>query len=344
MELETSSLKLQSADELHEDDDETGDAIDSLYDLGCAEFDDDEYTDDAASWQTLATWREWAADFGRYRALLPEQVKTMIRQGIPDILRGAVWIKLTSSRESSTSALRRYAELRLMENAPCEAEIVRDINRTFPNHVMYRDKHAFGQDSLLSVLRAYSVFNPEVGYCQGMGFICGLLLMYMDEEDAFLMLVTLLEDYGMAGLFRPGLPLLNKYFFQLRRLISEHLPRLSRHLQEQGVEPTMYASQWFMTVCIYKFPFESVCRIWDIFLSEGVKIVFRVALAILKINEEALLRESFEGVLNIVKLGPSRIETNKLIDCALSIKLKNERLTDLSEEYASRPEDDENVD
>lgn len=268
----------------------------------------------------------------------------MIRQGIPDILRGAVWIKLTSSRESSTSALKRYAELRLMENAPCEAEIVRDINRTFPNHVMYRDKHAFGQDSLLSVLRAYSVFNPEVGYCQGMGFICGLLLMYMDEEDAFLMLVTLLEDYGMAGLFRPGLPLLNKYFFQLRRLISEHLPRLSRHLQEQGVEPTMYASQWFMTVCIYKFPFESVCRIWDIFLSEGVKIVFRVALAILKINEEALLRESFEGVLNIVKLGPSRIETNKLIDCALSIKLKNERLTDLSEEYASRPEDDENVD
>lgn len=205
---------------------------------------------------------------------------------------------------------------------------------------MYRDKHAFGQNSLLSVLRAYSVFNPEVGYCQGMGFICGLLLMYMDEEDAFLMLVTLLEDYRMAGLFQPGLPLLNKYFFQLRRLIGDQLPRVSRHLQEQGVEPTMYASQWFMTVCIYKFPFESVCRIWDIFLSEGVKIVFRVALAILKISEEALLRETFEGVLNIIKLGPTRIEPNKLIDTALSIKLKNERLHELEKEYATRGDDE----
>ena len=66
-----------------------------------------------------------------------------------------------------------------------------------------------------------------------------------------------------------------------------------------------FAHGRFMTVCIYKFPFESVCRIWDIFLSEGIKIVFRVALAILKINEEALLRESFEGVLNLIKLGPA---------------------------------------
>merc|ERR1719367_2619383 len=112
--------------------------------------------------------------------------------------------------------------MRKAKTAPCEGDIVRDINRTFPKHVLYRDKHGLGQVQLLNVLRAYSVFNAEVGYCQGMGFICGVLLMYMCEDDAFLMLCSLLENYRMAGLFMPDLPLLNKYFFQLQQLVEMH--------------------------------------------------------------------------------------------------------------------------
>merc|ERR1712222_236036 len=154
----------------------------------------------------------------------------------------------------------------------------------------------------------YSVFNAEVGYCQGMGFICGLLLM------------SLLENYRMSGLFMPNLPLLNKYFFQLQRLLEMHMPLLFNHLVQQGVEPTMYASQWFMTVCIYNFPFSTVVRVWDIFLAEGVKIIFRIALALLKLNQEALLGESFEQILQTLKQAPSRQDSDSLIQVALSIK------------------------
>merc|ERR1712217_905054 len=112
--------------------------------------------------------------------------------------------------------------------APCEGDIIRDINRTFPKHVLYRDAHGLGQQQLLNVLRAYSVFNSEVGYCQGMGFICGVLLMYMNEDDAFLTLISLLENYRMSGLFMPNLPLLNKYFFQLPRVLEMNMPLLYR--------------------------------------------------------------------------------------------------------------------
>ncbi|CAL1164703.1 unnamed protein product [Cladocopium goreaui] len=143
-----------------------------------------------------------------------------------------------------------------------------------------------------------------------MGFICGVLLMYMGEDDAFLMLISLLENYRMAGLFMPNLPLLNKYFFQLQRLLEMNLPRLHEHLTEQGVEPTMYASQWFMTVCIYNFPFSTVVRVWDIFLAEGVKIIFRIALALLKLNQEALLNQSFEQILQTLKQAPSAVESD----------------------------------
>jgi len=47
----------------------------------------------------------------------------------------------------------------------------------------------------------------------------------------------------------------------------------------------MYASQWFLTMFAIYFPIEIVVNLWDIMLVEGRKTIFRVALAILKLNE-----------------------------------------------------------
>lgn len=289
----------------------------------------------------LDQWRVICMDFHRFRAKYPDKCKALIRQGIPEFVRGSVWQKLALSRE----LLQKYPtdvydQMCQTDTAPCESDIVRDINRTFPKHVLYRDRQGLGQQQLLKVLRAYSVFNDEVGYCQGMGFICGVLLMYMREDDAFLMLISLLDNYRMAGLFMPNLPLLNKYFFQLQRLLEMQMPLLYNHLVQQGVEPTMYASQWFMTVCIYNFPFSTVVRVWDIFLAEGVKIIFRIALAILKLNQEALLSESFEQILQTLKQAPSQIESDTLIRVGLSIKLKNKTLKDIEAEWLTRTTQD----
>ncbi|CAK9006393.1 unnamed protein product [Durusdinium trenchii] len=285
----------------------------------------------------LEQWRVICIDFHRFRAKCPDKCKELIRQGIPEFLRGSVWQKLALSRELLHKHPKDiYEQMRRVQTAPCEGDIVRDINRTFPKHVLYRDKQGLGQQQLLNVLRAYSIFNAEVGYCQGMGFICGVLLMYMGEDDAFLMLISLLENYRMAGLFMPNLPLLNKYFFQLQRLLEINLPLLHEHLTEQGVEPTMYASQWFMTVCIYNFPFSTVVRVWDIFLAEGVKIIFRIALALLKLNQEALLHQSFEQILQTLKQAPSAVESEVLIKTALNIKLKNKTLKDIESEWLSQ--------
>merc|ERR1740129_2718221 len=115
-----------------------------------------------------------------------------------------------------------------------------------------------------------------------------------------------------------------------------HLPLLHNHFVQNGVEPTMYATQWFMTVCIYNFPFSTVVRVWDIFLAEGVKIIFRIALALLKLNQEVLLNESFEQILQTLKQAPSRVESDTLIQVALSIKLKNKTLKDIESEWLAQ--------
>ena len=52
----------------------------------------------------------------------------------------------------------------------------------------------------------------------------------------------------------------------------------------------MYAQPWFLTLYSGFFKLELVSRIWDIFLVEGKKTIFRIALAILKLNEDELMR------------------------------------------------------
>ena len=47
--------------------------------------------------------------------------------------------------------------------------------------------------------------------------------------------------------------------------------------------PSMYATEWFMTMFCRGFSFDLVTRVWDIFLFEGYKIVYRVGLALLKV-------------------------------------------------------------
>lgn len=72
---------------------------------------------------------------------------------------------------------------------------------TFGDDYLSRERYSIKQKSMFYVLAAYSMYNMEVGYCQGMSVLAGLLLLYMDEEDAFWGLSVLLADkkYSMHG-------------------------------------------------------------------------------------------------------------------------------------------------
>lgn len=57
-------------------------------------------------------------------------------------------------------------QLVLYETSASELDIIRDISRTFPSHVFFQQRHGPGQRSLYNVLKAYSVYDRDVGYVQ----------------------------------------------------------------------------------------------------------------------------------------------------------------------------------
>ncbi|XP_069914070.1 TBC1 domain family member 3B-like isoform X2 [Oryctolagus cuniculus] len=68
------------------------------------------------------------------------------------------------------------------------------ITWTFRNHLIFQERYRMNQHALFQVLMEYSVYNPEVGYSQGLSHVVGLLLVFMPEEDFLWALVQLMEN------------------------------------------------------------------------------------------------------------------------------------------------------
>lgn len=291
----------------------------------------------------LRKWRKMigigGSDWKHYVRRKPHVIKRRIRKGIPDRLRGVVWQLISGSRDLLLMNPGVYEQLVVYETSASELDIIRDISRTFPSHVFFQQRHGPGQRSLYNVLKAYSVYDRDVGYVQGMGFLAGLLLLYMSEEDAFWLLVALLKGAvhaPMEGLYLEGLPLVQQYLFQFDHLMREFLPMLGEHFTQEMINPSMYASQWFITVFSYSFPFHLALRIWDVFLNEGVKIVFKVGLALLKHCHDDLIRLPFEKLIHALRNFPEdAMNPDILLPMAYSIKVTR-RLEELEHEYGMR--------
>ncbi|KAJ7395982.1 Rab GTPase-activating protein 1 [Pitangus sulphuratus] len=163
-----------------------------------------------------------------------------------------------------------------------ESVIKRDIHRTYPAHDYFKDTEGDGQESLYKICKAYSVYDEDIGYCQGQSFLAAVLLLHMPEEQAFCVFVKIMYDYGLRDLYRNNFEDLHCKFFQLEKLMQEQLPDLHSHFSDLNLEAHMYASQWFLTLFTAKFPLCMVFHIIDLLLCEGMNIIFHVALALLK--------------------------------------------------------------
>lgn len=291
---------------------------------------------------------KWVAMVRKWDKFLrdsPEVVKRRVRKGIPDSMRALVWPTFVGGFERKKQFPALYQTL-LAQESEHQDVIRRDINRTFPNHIFFREPgdkdgstHSIGRESLYNVLKAYSLYDKEVGYCQGMGFLVGIFLMYYSEEDAFWMLHAVLrgEKHFLNGLYFQPFPLLFQMFFQLDGLIKHFMPRLWKHFKANEVECQLFATQWFITVFSYNLPFDVVLRIWDIFLLEGPKFMFRLAIYFLQRHEKALLKDDFPGIVMRLKEihKEESLPTNidDIFTESLKIKLSHKRLDKLAKKY-----------
>ncbi|KAI0305591.1 rab-GTPase-TBC domain-containing protein [Multifurca ochricompacta] len=281
-----------------------------------------------------AFWGLVVSDYQGFASENSEQLARAIEKGIPSNLRGMVWQLMSASKDPELEAT--YLKL-LKETSTHEKAIMRDLGRTFPQHEFFTDGHGIGQENLFNVLKAYSIYDPQVGYCQGLPFVVAVLLLNMPDEEAFCLLVRLMYSYDLRGHFLPEMPKLQLHLFD--RLIEELLPVLHVHFLRQGVKSSMFCSQWFLTLFSYRFPLDIVFRIFDNCLASGIEAIFGFALSLLQKTRGSFYLSSSTNSLHSSTLVPAVGEekatyrVNDFVQDAMSLRITPFMLDSYNHEY-----------
>lgn len=287
----------------------------------------------------IEKWEDMMANWPYFLKQKFKLLKSRVRKGIPDPLRGRVWLLLADGVDLKRSHPRHmYFRLNNIEkDPPCMLTITKDLDRTYPSHELF--KSSIGQDSLRNILRTYAFYDPEIGYCQGMAYIVGITRMYMDEESSFWMLASIMKKYSMRGVFKEGMVKVYECFYKANALLKIFEPGIWNKLMSINFHPQIYSTQWFMTI-YSNFPIETRLRIWDCFLLEGPKILFRVYVGIFRMNKSLFKDVTFESTLRVIRRIEEECDCDELLKAAFSINLSRKKLIEIEREFYYTPRPD----
>ncbi|KAF1763463.1 hypothetical protein GCK72_011729 [Caenorhabditis remanei] len=234
--------------------------------------------------------KKWIQMLDNWRYFMDEKfelVKTRCRKGIPPSLRGRAWKYLSGATYQMEVSSNRFVFDYCVKQAgdpKWNEDIQKDLSRQFPEHEMFARVGKYGnngKNDLFDLLKAWTVLHPEEGYCQGQAPIAAVLLMHMPVRDAFYCFVQICHKY-LPGYYSSGLEAVQVDGDILQKLLRDKSKLTYRHFKMNGVDPALYMIEWFMCVFCRTLPWPTVLRVWDMFLCEGVKILFKVALVLLK--------------------------------------------------------------
>lgn len=278
-------------------------------------------------------WGKVVNNFEDTKNNCPSEFKKNIYHGIPDQLRSMVWQLLSKSKNLEMENV--YSTL-MKRTSVHEKVIQRDLARTFPNHDHFMEANGAGQESLFNIIKAYSLYDQQVGYCQGTAFIVGALLLNMPDEEAFSVLVSLMKTYNLRDLYAPSMIGLQIKLYQYDQLLQEYFPTTWKHLNDEEINSSMYVSQWFLTMFAYKLPLPAVMRILDIVLYEGIDAMLNFALSLIKRNQEHIEKLDFESLLEFLKNGLFDIYNGKidlLILDAASFRVSKTKINKFAQDF-----------
>lgn len=220
-----------------------------------------------------------------------EKLRNMVRSGIAHSLRAQLWLRLSGALQKKQKSDTTYNDIVKASNADTlmtSKQIEKDLLRILPTNVCFSTATSTGIPRLRRILRALAWFYQDIGYCQGTGVIAASLLLFMEEEDAFWMMATIVEDILPASYYSSTLLGIQADQRVMQTLISNYLSSIDEVLKKHDIELSLITLNWFITLFSGVVHMKILLRIWDLFFLDGSIVLFQMTLAMLKMKERQL--------------------------------------------------------
>ena len=213
-------------------------------------------------------------------------------------------------------------------------EINRDINRTFYTAKFVEGN---GKKMLINILTAIAFIRSEIGYCQGMNFIAGALINIIDnEEKCFWIFLSFIDNIEMNFLYLKNMPDYSIRVYQLNHYIKEYFPELSFHFKKNQINPDVFFSKWILTIFSNYLPFEVLYKVWDVFIFDKWKAIFKFSLMILNSMKDKLITMdlvTFSQYIKDNKDNSNLLNFDEFSKHYKDYKITNRQLNELREDF-----------
>ncbi|EGG16606.1 regulator of chromosome condensation domain-containing protein [Cavenderia fasciculata] len=188
-----------------------------------------------------------------------------------------------------------------------------DLPRSFP-HLFLFHRTAPYHDELMKVLLVWSLYRPEIGYVQGMSYLCGLLLLHMNNGlECFIVFSNMLNSHYFKSLYNFDIQQMVRHIKIYDVLFQKNLPDLYRCFKQVGLVSEHYLLEWLMTLFTKQMSLPIVTRIWDGFLLEGEGYIYAAALGALKLLQKLLLQSpTFDECILTLRSAPQDFKEESL--------------------------------
>ena len=255
-----------------------------------------------------------------------------ILKGVPPAWRGAVWFHYAGGDTFLHQHPSLYEQLVSRSDTVLhdseKDSIERDLHRTFPDNLHFKPTMTglhLGEPplvrSLRRVLRAFAVHAPKIGYCQSLNFLAGLLLLFLSEEKAFVMLHIITTDF-LPNTHSMNLEGANVDLWVMMLALKSALPDVwaaiglpsTSPASSPQIDPTttkpkprsptttsspppisLCTTSWFMSLFISVLPIETTLRIWDSLFYDGPRTLFRAAIGVFRLGEKRITSVASHG-------------------------------------------------
>ena len=197
---------------------------------------------------------------------------------------------------SSVMVLKKYKDLLYELNEKYDIEIKKDLLRTDPDNASFQ----YGKENynkLYHILSAYSNYNKNIGYAQGLNFLASLCIyIYKNEIEAFIFLDGLVRKFNLENLYGINNNILNDKLSEIEKIVNKWCPEVNKHLQRIILNYDFFIIKWMISLFANQMNIKYLLQLWDYLIIFGWKFFKGFVISVIKFNEKMILNSSLETI------------------------------------------------